>query len=76
MLVRVRVGPSPGAQAWRQFFDPLRAELNDLRTSAGVSQHRRTHPRMSSIVRLFIRANHGYSICCIRFMRPYAGEAT
>lgn len=27
-LVYVQVGPSPGAQAWRQFFDPLRAELN------------------------------------------------
>ena len=27
-LVRVRVGPSPGALAWREFFDPLRAELN------------------------------------------------
>ena len=27
-LVRVHVGPSPGALAWRQFFEPLRAELN------------------------------------------------
>ena len=27
-LVRVQVGPSAGAEAWRRFFDPLRAELN------------------------------------------------
>ncbi len=27
-MVRVQVGPSAGAQAWRQFFEPLRAELN------------------------------------------------
>lgn len=27
-LVRVQVGPSAGAQAWCQFFDPLRADLN------------------------------------------------
>ena len=27
-LVRVQDPPSLGAQAWRQFFDPLRAELN------------------------------------------------
>lgn len=27
-LVRVQDGPSLGAQAWRAFFDPLRAELN------------------------------------------------
>jgi hypothetical protein len=27
-LVRVQVGPSAGAEAWRQFFEPLRAELN------------------------------------------------
>jgi len=27
-LVRVQAEPSPGALAWRQFFDPLRAELN------------------------------------------------
>ena len=27
-LVRLQVGPSPGAQAWREFFGPLRAELN------------------------------------------------
>lgn len=27
-LVRVQDGPSLGAQAWRQFFEPLRAELN------------------------------------------------
>jgi hypothetical protein len=27
-LVRVQSGPSAGAEAWRQFFAPLRAELN------------------------------------------------
>lgn len=27
-LVRVQVGPSAGAEAWRQFFGPLRPELN------------------------------------------------
>lgn len=27
-LVRVQDPPSPGALAWREFFDPLRAELN------------------------------------------------
>jgi hypothetical protein len=27
-LVRVQDPPSLGARAWRQFFDPLRAELN------------------------------------------------
>lgn len=27
-LVRVQVGPSPGALAWSEFFDTLRAELN------------------------------------------------
>lgn len=27
-LVRVQVGPSAGVLAWREFFDPLRAELN------------------------------------------------
>lgn len=27
-LVRVQDGPSLGALAWRQFFEPLRAELN------------------------------------------------
>jgi len=27
-LVRLQVGPSPGAQAWRDFFGPLRAELS------------------------------------------------
>lgn len=27
-LVRVQNGPSAGALAWRQFFGPLRAELN------------------------------------------------
>ena len=27
-LVRVQIGPSPGALAWRAFFDPLRAEPN------------------------------------------------
>jgi hypothetical protein len=27
-LVRVQAGPSAGAEAWRQFFEPLRAELN------------------------------------------------
>jgi hypothetical protein len=27
-LVRVQVGPGAGAEAWRQFFEPLRAELN------------------------------------------------
>lgn len=27
-LVRVQVGPSAGAEAWRRFFGPLRADLN------------------------------------------------
>jgi hypothetical protein len=27
-LVRVQAPPTPGALAWREFFDPLRAELN------------------------------------------------
>ena len=27
-LVRVQEPPTPGAVAWRAFFDPLRAELN------------------------------------------------
>jgi hypothetical protein len=27
-LVRVQEGPGPGAEAWRSFFEPLRAELN------------------------------------------------
>jgi len=27
-LVRVQAGPSAGAEAWREFFGPLRAELN------------------------------------------------
>ena len=27
-LVRVQDAPSPGALAWREFFDPLRPELN------------------------------------------------
>jgi hypothetical protein len=27
-LVRVQSGPSAGAEAWRQFFAPLRAEPN------------------------------------------------
>jgi hypothetical protein len=27
-LVRVQVGPSAGAEAWRRFFEPLRADLN------------------------------------------------
>ena len=27
-LVRLQFGQSPGAKAWRQFFGPLRAELN------------------------------------------------
>jgi len=27
-LVRVQAQPSPGALAWREFFGPLRAELN------------------------------------------------
>jgi len=26
--VRVQAQPSPGALAWREFFGPLRAELN------------------------------------------------
>jgi hypothetical protein len=27
-LVRVQEPPTPGAVAWREFFDPLRPELN------------------------------------------------
>jgi hypothetical protein len=27
-LVRVQTGPGAGAEAWRSFFEPLRAELN------------------------------------------------
>ena len=27
-LVRVQLGPSAGAEAWRRFFEPLRADLN------------------------------------------------